>query len=160
MPNSTFSRSRAFFNIDLEGLERLEKKLKELPTRMRNKILRKALNNGTNVIYEEAIRLCPRPSAIDLAESNEPHLVDAIAKRITVNKRRTWGRVGVDYTIKPTGHLVEFGHRIVIGRRDVGRRTRKVPFMRPSYDAKGDEAVDIMANQIYDYIFNATGKLK
>lgn len=148
--------TRAFFEMDLQGLDELEKKLNELPIRIRNRGLRQALNAGTDIIQTEAMRLAPKGSPEAGWESfvgSEFKLADNISKRVSVSKTRSWGRVGIDWTKIRYGHLVEFGHRIVLKRRDTGRRSKKIPFMRPAYDSKGDQAVDKMANILYDVIF-------
>lgn len=151
-------RDQAFFNLDLEGLERLEKKLNELPIRIRNKALRKALDKGSEVVLEEAIRLCPKrkPTVGWMAflEDDNESLHDNIKKQVSVTRRYAWARVGVDYKKVRHGHLVEFGvspHMIRIANRIFRHPgTRRQPFMRPAFDTKGEKAVEIMSNILYD----------
>ncbi len=161
-------RDQAFFNIDLEGLDRLEKKLQELPEKLRRKSLRQALKAGTNIVKDEAKRLAPKAgraikddflfflSGPDLPK----HLRDHIVSQVTVTGDRAWGRVGIDYRQVRHGHLVEFGTsphpiKIKINNRTITVNhpgSRKQPFMRPAVENKGEEAVNTMANMLFDAV--------
>ena len=152
-------RKEAFFNIDLEGLERLESLLEQLPIKLQRKALRSSLQHGTEIVKEEARRNCPKRKPAHgwmafVEDLDQPSLHDNIVSKVTVSKTRAWGRVGIDYKKVRHGHLVEFGtepHRQKkLGIQHPGARKR--PFMRPAVDNKGEEAANVMANELYDAV--------
>jgi HK97 gp10 family phage protein len=124
-------------DVSIKGLDEIEKRLQAVPDKLRRKYLRMALIEGTKPIEEEA----QHKVRVGL---NAPHLRDAITSKITIGANFSTARVGVDYKKVKHGHLLELGtDPHMIGRRQ-HRGGRKYPFMRPAFDAKGDNSLDRM----------------
>lgn len=160
------------FTVEIKGLDEIEKRLQALPEKIRRKYIRTALKEGSDLILEEARSKVKRSQVMRHPKAG--HLADAIVSRISVGMNSASARVGVDYKKVSTGHLVEFGtkpHQVGLkvksGPRKGQRRiirfsdgtfrfaiseqhpgARKQPFMRPAYDAKGDEALNIMLTML------------
>lgn len=135
--------------VRIEGARELEGVLKKLGPRVAKKVVLGALRSGGNIIRREAKRLVP-------VESGE--LRDSIIVASERQRKRTTGNVvigprkGVNY-----GHLVEFGtapHTITVkDAKSLGESGQfgtvvhhpgavAHPFLRPAFDAKGDEALN------------------
>ena len=102
--------------INIHGLDEIEKRLQDLPEKLRRKHIRKALKDGTELVREEAARLAPRRKPargwMTFVETDDgPHLRDNITSKVTVGAGKSSGRVGVDHRKVKHGHMVEFGTR-------------------------------------------------
>jgi HK97 gp10 family phage protein len=147
-------------SISITGLDEIEKRLQALPEKIRRRYVRKALQDGTEIIRAEAQLRVPRRKPNSGWESfvqRGETLRDAVATKISVRQGDALGRVGLDYKKVHYGHLVEFGtrpHKIRIKTRSGKYRTiqhpgaRKQPFMRPAFDNKGDESVEVMITEL------------
>ena len=111
----------------------LLKKLRTLPEKVQKNVLTGAVRAGAKPIVKEAKRLVP------VRTGN-------LKKSIGVNKRRTVGTV-VRFSISPRkggkydgyyGAFVEFGTKKMAPR----------PFMRPAFEAKGEESIDAVREYI------------
>lgn len=140
-------------SVKISGLDQIQKRLQELPEKIRKKHIRKALKDGSELVRAEAAMRAPRRKPgrgwMGFVERDDgPHLRDNITSRVTVGQKDASARVGIDYKKVHHGHLVEFGtkpHRI--GKLH-HPGSRKQPFMRPAWDAKGDESVDTIITQL------------
>lgn len=135
----------------IHGLDEIQRRLNEWPERLRRRALKDVLKEGTEIMREEVERRAPKPNLTAGWEAfvgDDEHLKDNIVSKVTVTKKYASGRVGVDYSKIRHGHLVEFGHRVVIKGRDTGRMSKKIPYFRPAYDSKGDEALNRMLTKL------------
>lgn len=149
--------------MDLTGLDAIEAELNKYSIRFRNKALRRALSEGSELVRAEAERLAPVGRVTTgwmafLDDPNKPRLKEHIGKQISVSRKRAWARVGIMYKFVRHGHLVEFGarpHFMRIGNRVIYHPgiVRKQPFMRPAVDGKGTEAINLMGQILFDIVF-------
>lgn len=134
--------------VKIEGLAAIERKLKQLPQRIGNNAMRRALRKGANVIRDAARNNAKR---ID-----DPETRDKIWKNIAVasggrrRERRAGGpmmRVGVRGGAKPLKKGTDTGlsggntthwRFIELGTSD----TRAQPFLRPAGAEKAGAAID------------------
>lgn len=132
--------------FEIRGLDEIERRLQALPEKLRRKHLRTILRDGSELIRAEAEQKCPRAPTPSTPSAG--HLADAIVKKVTVTNRYASARVGIDYSKVKHGHLVEFGTK----PHKVGKRqhpgARRQPFMRPAFDYKGNEALNLMINNL------------
>jgi HK97 gp10 family phage protein len=139
--------------IQIRGLDEIEKRLQALPEKLRRKSIRKALKDGTEIVRAEAALRAPRRRPgigwMGFVErDDEPHLKDNITSKVSVTAKGASGRVGIDYKKVRHGHLVEFGTKPHMIGKLHHPGARKQPFMRPAFDYKGDESVDVMTTQL------------
>ncbi|RPH38363.1 hypothetical protein EHM92_00330 [bacterium] len=158
--------------ITIKGLDEIAKRLQALPEKLRRKSIRKALNDGTELVRAEAARLAPSggTGAVMMAGhiigfDGGPKLKDNIVTKVSVGNTEgragmsdidAYARVGIDYKKVKHGHLVEFGakpHKIKIkinGKTITVQHpgAKKQPFMRPAFDNKGSDAVNTMTTQL------------
>lgn len=129
-------------DIQIKGLDEIEKRLQQLPEKLRRKSIGRALKDGTQLIVDEARIKAQKYDASPVTHPKAGHLSDAIASKVNIFSDKAIARVGVDYTKVKHGHLVEFGtHPHKIGKRK-HPGAKKQPFMRPAFDAKGDDSLD------------------
>lgn len=167
-PEHTYAADLSF-DISIRGLDEIERRLQQLPEKLRRKAIRKALKDGSEILRAEAERnvskiVRKRPIKNDFLlflrgpdiRGNRPRLKDAVVSTIKVGAGDASARVGLDYKKVHHGHLVEFGtneHWIKIKLRGKTIRLHHPgslaqPFMRPAFDSKGKEAVDTMITQL------------
>ena len=132
-----------FENLEIKGLDEIERRLQRLPEKLRRKSIKKVMTDSAETIRSEAARRC-RKNPKGPTWPKTGHLADAVAQKVSVKAEKSTAKIGIDYSKAHHGHLVEFGHRIVVHKKDTGKRTRKFPFMRPAFDSKGDEALDTL----------------
>lgn len=146
------------FTVDIKGLAEIERRLRELPEKVRRKHVRKSLKDATEIVRSDAQRRAPREDmTMDMWDyiygvDTGPHLKDNITSKVTVGANGASGKVGIDYKKVHHGHLVEFGtkpHRI---GKFSHPGAKKHPFMRPAFDARGDEAVEVITTQLRDAV--------
>jgi hypothetical protein len=104
--------------------------------------LNRALTDAAGPIESDAKRLAPRLTG-SLADSIDIHTMDVSSYTAQV-------RVGPNYKLNRTGHLLEFGHKT-----PNGGWVRAYPFLRPAFDANKARAVkrfrDILRREILQY---------
>ena len=145
--------------IEFKGLDEVEMRLQALPEKVRRKTLRQALTQATEMIRAEAERRCPHRKPVRPGSGWEAfvdrdliHLHEAITSRVSVGKMSAFGRVGIDYKKVRHGHLVEFGTKPHMIGKLKHPGSDKQPFMRPAFDAKGDEAVRILVDALFQAV--------
>jgi HK97 gp10 family phage protein len=137
-------------SIQIHGLDEIEKRLKALPEKLRKRSIKRAFQDGLDILADEIRLRVPRrlSAGWEAFVDRGTSLADAVASALTVGAQKTAGKVGLDYTKTRHGHLLEFGtkpHKI--GKRQhPGSKAR--PFMRPSFDSRGDAAVDEITTQL------------
>jgi len=133
--------------------------LRDLPRAVRGEILVAALVDGAAPIRDAAGALVRhrgprrRPETVPLADSIQtfPGKRDALHAVVEVG------------TKKPTAHLVEFGHRMVVGGKlgSGGRVVGQVPaypFLRPAADENMEATVQIIGESLGHEIEDAFAK--
>lgn len=113
----------------IEGLDVLDKRLKELDRRTSGNILRKAVREGMNVLKEEARKQ---------VSVRTGKLKKGIHVKVTLKKKgECYGKLGMK---KP----VAYGIPVELGTSSFPAR----PFLRPAVDVKGNEAVNAFADRL------------
>ena len=130
--------------------------LQQLPLMLQRQALDKALRAAGKVVAKRAKELCPRSTRTGTSQwwSNETFAKRAQAKPlaetigVVVRKYDTVSVavVGPQYPAGALGHLVEYGHNLVVYGRPTGRRVPPQPFMRPAVDETRSEQDDVMLN--------------
>lgn len=145
--------------VQIRGLDEIERRLKALPEKLRRKAIRGALQDGMEPVRVEAALRAPErtpthgwlASLESRRKKNRGHLKDNIASKVTVGAKAAQGRIGCTNRVRHA-HLVEFGtdpHDIKMGKRTWRHRgARKQPFMRPAFDAKSGESVEIITSEL------------
>lgn len=128
-------------NVSIQGLDKIELRLQALPEKLRRTRIRQAMNDGMEIVRAEAEHNARRSRS-----PYAPHLSDNIVKKVTIGAQKATGRIGA--TNVHHGHLVEFGVRPhMIGKR-YHPGAKKQPWMRPAFDGKSDESVEVMITQL------------
>lgn len=109
-------------NIRIEGLDVLERRLKELDRRTTGNVLRKALREGANVLKKEA-------------KARVPVRTGKLKKSITVNV--TLKARGDCYAKLGFKKGAAYGVPVELGTSHSAAK----PFLRPAIDVKGNDAV-------------------
>ena len=142
--------------VKVEGLAELGQALKEFGQKIATKYLRHSTRAAAKVFLEEAKQLSPVLSgALQEAETifkrpgssaDEVQYVVGIRriKRKSKVKRvlRTLAAAGI--TVNVEGDAF-YGRYMEFGFHDKGGNFHKYPFMRPAYDAKREESVQVFA---------------
>jgi HK97 gp10 family phage protein len=155
-----------FISWNITGLQAIQLRLNALPEKIKRKHIRSALAAGAEVIRAEAARLAPRRKPKKPGHGWEAFVTDsrvklheAVVSKVVVGPvTGAVAVVGLDYSKVHHGHLLEFGTRAhdVTFKTLSGRHLRtihipamrKQPFMRPAFDNKSDEAVEIIVNRL------------
>ena len=144
-------------DIQLKGLEEVERRLRKLPANVERRVLKEALLDGGKPMLAEAQRRAP--VGMPRRHPKSTPLRDALTLGLhKTAKGLVWVRLGVDYTKNRVAHLVEFGHRLVRGSKTYGE-VRPHPFIRPSYDATKREVVQGIERNIVVGVEREAGKL-
>lgn len=150
-------------NLDILGGKALAKALAELPIKIERNIMRSALRAGASVIAAEARKNVP----VDTKELRQSIRTSSNSKRGTVEanavvgNRKTkkgWYASFVEFGTAP--HIIKAGKnsKTLSFRTKDGKWHRATevnhtgaqakPFMRPAFDAKGEQAVQAVADRI------------
>lgn len=134
--------------VEFKGGKQLEEALRALPEAMRGEVLQQSLVAGADPVRADAatrarLRRGPRrrPETVALADSIKIFLgeKDDVHAIVDVGSR------------KPTAHLVELGHREVVGDQTIGE-VPAYPFLRPAFDENKEEVLkrigDVMRKEI------------
>lgn len=125
------------FRVRVQGLGEIERKLKALVAQVtKPAVLEEALVAGGEVIAEEARRLVPVRTGT-LRDSIVVASGDLDASAVTLKHGLAKVQIGPDER-GFYGHLVEFGTY----------RSAAKPFMRPAFDAKKAEAMEIVTEHL------------
>ena len=113
--------------LRLEGGKALERKLKTLPTRVRNKVVRTALRDGAKIVQAETKSLAPVQTGL-LKKSLKVRAMKRKKGRIGINVQMGAG----DYKGETFyGAFVEYGHKL-------GKRTNGIKRAQKKGAAVGD----------------------
>lgn len=129
------------FALKLNGAEALAAKLRTLPTRVANKVIRQSLRAGTKIILAETIAKAPVASGL-------------LKRTLKVRAmKRSRNRIGVQVVTEGGfykgkafyGAFVELGHKA--GPRKLGDQPQEVaakPFIKPAFDAVKERAANVI----------------
>jgi len=109
----------------------------------------KALRAAGKVVVKRARELCPRSSRTGTREgwSNKTAgsrtgakpLAETIGVVVRKYDTTSVAVVGPQYPAGALGHLVEYGHKLIVYGHPTGRRVPPKPFLRPAADETKDE---------------------
>ena len=121
--------------LRVTGLSALNAKFAALSKNIDSDELQERIFQAAKLVGDEAIRRAPRGETGNLKNS-------IVAKKFKkVRPGQPAAFVGIDYSIGPHAHLVEFGHG--------GPHPAKAhPFFRPAWDSKKSEAEKIIVDGI------------
>lgn len=131
--------------FELKGLEELRSKFNKLDSNLQKKLARGAMRSAMRPMLNHA------KSRVSIVSGD---LKSSLG--ITV-RRRGGSFLGRVIARQPKGahaHLVEYGHRLVLGSKrrgttfDTGIRVPEYPFLTPAFDAEKGEYVRIIASRI------------
>ncbi len=157
-------------DIEIKGLDEFLAILDEMPVRIEKNVIAGALSAAARVISDEAKRLCPVASGHLPEHRASGDLRDSIHVSRTTRKGRPKASIK---TRSALAHLVEYGtarHLIKPKNRKslfVAGLFKEVvahpgavrkPFMRPAFDNKKDEALEVMAEYMRVRIEKLTRK--
>jgi len=134
---------------DVKGIEEVKRVFQALPTEIARKALRGALMDGADVIRRQAQAMAPKArggAAYWATKGRAPgRLKASIVRRARARPRQGDATVSIGATRNAFyWHMVEFGHRLVRGRRGAKRQVGTVaprPFLRPAFAQAGPAAV-------------------
>ena len=154
---------------DITGLKELQEALKQLPREIQQRPLRSALAAGAKVILDEAKRLAPQGETGNLRKAlyryrsrsrsgigQETYLVGVRKGKkdyVDSAKNRRLGRVGKKYTVEGEAFYWRF---IEFGTSKKGAR----PFLRPAFESKKMEAIDVFKKRMAIAIEKTAQKMK
>lgn len=137
-------------SVQVRGLDEIERRLQQLPEKLRRRSIKTVLQEGLEIIANEARQRAPRriSHGWEAFVDRGTRLAEAIVTKLSVGAMKATGKVGIDYKKVSHGHLLEFGtkpHKI--GKiQHPGNRPR--PFMRPALDNKGEDSINHMTSQL------------
>jgi len=152
-------------SLQLEGVKELTDILKNLPTDVKEKILRSATRSGGQVFRKEVKARAPLGQPVDLF--GRPRAAGRLKGAIKLKSKVTFDNVFATTFVHPGrgrdsdkgafyAHMVEKGHRLVISVKgrggnkilDTGRRVKAVPFMEPAFNAKRHQVVRTVESKL------------
>ena len=142
--------------IKVTGITEVQKMLAEAPKSVVARGFLKALDAGAKVFEQELeIRTPVLVSALmTVAEKGKHHPGDlrrALMSLVTLDSQFRGGEAAVGYGKQGfIANFVEYGHRMVThkpGKKHIGQVPAH-PFMRPTFDAKADAALDAFAESL------------
>lgn len=156
-------------DIEIEGIGELQNQLSTLPSKVRDKILVRAITKSANIVKQAAITKAPMGKSKHLyrqwsksektwKEQSLPHGLLKRSFSVKIDKTNPWYTEANPYVKKGRkaawyGHMVEFGHRIVFV---VGRNKKKIvrgtyparPFLRPAFEETREQVIAEFKNEI------------
>ncbi len=123
-------------SVQIKGAEALQRKLQELPRRVRSRVTRKAVMTGSTIVLQAARRSVARRSGLLAKSLGRKGKTTKQGFYVKIGSRRGFqvDRNGKVYNPTRIAHLVEKGtqpHQIV-SRRHPG--ARRQPFLNPALD--------------------------
>lgn len=137
-------------NVQVKGIETLQRKLEELPRRVRSKVTRKAVMAGSTIVLQAARRSVVRRTGLLKKSLGRKGKTTKQGYYVRIGSRRGFqvDRNGKIYNPSRVAHLVEKGaqpHQIV-SRRHPG--ARKQPFLNPALDQNIGQIKATMASKM------------
>lgn len=146
--------------LEITGYDELLKMLDRIDTALTGKIKREMVKAAGAVVAKRARDLVPVGDPADKPDLKA--LRDTIAIEVRDYGLRSLAVVGPALPAGAHAHNVEYGHRIVVGRRARGRKLRRTedtrrdtasrarprPFMRPAFDETQEAQLGAMAAMV------------
>jgi HK97 gp10 family phage protein len=133
--------------VRVKGLDGLDRKLKQLPPKMRGRTLRKALRAGAKIVERDA-----KSRVSVLSGRLKRNLTTKVHEDRAGNQHAT---VGANMPDGAHIHLVEFGtsNRVLTGKgkypAGVSRGAMpEQPFLRPAFDSRKDAALSAVGKEL------------
>ena len=130
-------------DVAVLGMDAILKKLKVLPERVQKNVLTGAIRASASSIAKEM-------------KANVPKDTGTLKKSIGVVKRKTKDKTLVHFTVAPRikkggfiAHFIEFGTLKMSAK----------PFIRPAYENKGEETIDVAKNYMTKRLDKELAKL-
>jgi HK97 gp10 family phage protein len=132
-----------FMDIEVKGLQKLEKKLSKLPEKVAKKVVSKAVRAGAKPMLAQA-------------RANAPVKTGLTKKSIKIRTMKAkWAKPGYGVHIGVSDKWFS-GEAFYAGMVEFGTvRMAAQPFIRPAYDVTKDESVRITAKALRDGVENA-----
>ena len=133
-------------NVDfkVDGLRELDKALNRLPLKARGSVIRGALNKAATPIAAEARRLAPRRK-----EEPENRKYGPLRKSIRKSASTPRGRNNYTAEVKVgPSNRAYYGRFLELGTSKMAAR----PFLRPAFESKSQEALDIFRREMRERI--------
>jgi len=133
-------------NVNVSGLKELNRTLEQLPRKLQDQAVKNAMAAGARKIRDEAKNLVP----VRTGTLKENIVVSRTVKK--GGKRRSLKGsvvIGIKDEARFYAHLIEFGTS----------QTSAQPFLRPAFDAKHDEALQVIGKKIGDQVEKKARKL-
>lgn len=130
--------------VEVQGLSDLLANLQRLAPALARKLERRALKKALEPMKRAAEQNAPLGETGNLKKSFK---LRSRGKRLFVS-----ADLYTDPADAPHSHLVEFGHlavkRGLLGIRRVVGHVPPHPYLRPAFEAKADEAIEIFADEV------------
>jgi len=134
-------------SAEIRGERELYKALRRLGNAVDPDRIERVLVQAAELITEDAKARAPVKTG---------KLRDSIKVKVWMKRgAKTVVLAAVDHNIAPHSHLVEYGHKLFIKGRRVGR-VRPKPFFRPAIDAKREQASQTIRDGIRRIIEEAS----
>lgn len=141
-------------SVDVRGSESLQRKMRELPSRVRSRVTRNAVNAAATIVLQAARRLVPRRTRL---------LAKSLGRRGKTSKHGYYQKIGARRSFQVTlngrvyrasrvTHLVEKGVRphMIASRRHPGARPK--PFLEPALRTNIHQVKTTMASKMWSGI--------
>lgn len=125
------------FKIKVKNLPEINQKFEALSGRIQKIVARRAVKKGAEPIHSAAVGKVPVGQTGNLADSI----------KIRTGLYGAYAFEAVVAVDKYYGHFVEYGHKLVRGKKVVGTVPAK-PFLRPAFDGNADNSLNVIANEI------------
>ena len=146
--------------MKIKGGRELHALLQQLPVQVETKIMRNAMARGVKVIQAEAKRLAPTESgALDAAiKTTRDTKKGRVVAKVKVLGEHSYLARFMEYGVLPHVISVRDGEgSLKIGKSFVGAEVMHPghasrPFLRPAFDSKAAEAVNVIGEYIASYL--------
>ncbi len=156
-------------SMEFEGYDELIRTLDRIDDTLTGKALREAVVDAARVVVNRARQLCPapgyrgdkpqwganNPENRNVAGALKP-LRDTIGMEVRSYGVRQLALAGPYYPAGAHGHLVEYGHRLIVHGKERGYVAGR-PFMRPAFDETKGEQLAAMQQRLASTLQQLTG---
>lgn len=130
--------------LQIQGLDELDKRLQQIPEKFRRKIIREVMKAAAEPVRAEIERRAPRGKRLGKYSSAE---YGRLSENIVASGPRTKADGSASIQAGPGkdqywGIFLEFGTVKLSAR----------PFVRPAFDSKYQEALDVMFSEIHRFL--------
>ena len=138
--------------IQIQGLEQVQKRLKEAPSLLVAKSFYKALDRAIGVLAAEVEARTP--------EGEEGLLKESVITDVKIDDRHRGGSAAVGFSSEQSERTgrpqdliafwVEYGHELLSHSGKPIGHVPAHPFMRPALDAVGDQVIEVFGDTLID----------